>query len=207
MHGSVSVSTADASRRSDRLALQMLPQRGEKLLGRARDRAPPVASNERCLRSSSAWLRARVSSADSIPQAASTRRRNGRSRSGAPSQASSIASAICAERALAHHAAALERHARHSVDQRRLFVLAERRGAGLAHFEQALGTVLAHAGEDHADRRSSGDARRRTEQHVDRRPMAGDRRAVGQPAGCCDRRCDEVRGDATRARCRRGRAR
>src|SRR5262249_10553164 len=35
------------------------------------------------------------------------------------------------ERDLLHHGAALERRARHAVDQRRLLVLAERHGAGL----------------------------------------------------------------------------
>ena len=57
------------------------------------------------------------------------------------------------QRTLLHHRAALESRARHSVDQRRFFVLAECHAAGLAQFQKTFGTILPHASQNRADRR------------------------------------------------------
>ena len=49
--------------------------------------------------------------------------------------------------------AAADRLAGHAEDDAGRLVLGDRQGAGLAHFEQAPGAVVAHAGHDHARRR------------------------------------------------------
>src|SRR5579871_4065705 len=59
------------------------------------------------------------------------------------------------ERALAHHRTALEGNPRHAIDQRRRLILADGDRSGFAHLQHTFGAVLAHAGEDRADRASS----------------------------------------------------
>ena len=87
------------------------------------------------------------------------------------------------ERMLAHHRTALESRARHAVDQRRIPrpVRALRRRT--PQFQHPLGAVLTHAGQNRRRPPTCrSDARGRAEQDVDRGPMAADRGAVRQAA-------------------------
>src|SRR5579863_6456312 len=90
------------------------------------------------------------------------------------------------QRELALDGAAFEGDARHAVDERARLVLAERAGARLAHLQQPLGPVLAHAGEDHPDGLGAHGARARAEKNVHRGTVAGDRRPVVEPADEAD---------------------
>ena len=76
----------------------------------------------------------------------------------------------------------LKSDARHAVDQRGALVLAERGAAGVAHGQEALGTVASHAGQDDADGARRGDARHRLKQHIDRGPVARHQRALVEAA-------------------------
>ena len=71
--------------------------------------------------------------------------------------------------------AALERGFRHAIDDAGLLVLADRARAGLTHRKQPCRAILAHAGEDSADRVATHNLGHRLEQHVDRGAMTADR--------------------------------
>jgi hypothetical protein len=79
-------------------------------------------------------------------------------------------------------------------------------GAGAAHVQQAARAVVAHAGEDDADRVGAGAVRHRLEQHVDRGLVAVDQRAVAHRSPRTARRCAAVACGARPGRSARGRA-
>ena len=59
-----------------------------------------------------------------------------------------------------------------------MFILAIGAGTGFAHFHQATGAVVAHAGHDYTEGIAPGLHRRGAKQHIHRRPMATDQRPV-----------------------------
>ena len=63
---------------------------------------------------------------------------------------------------------------------RRRLVLRDGGGAGALHLEQAVGAVVAHAGQDDADGVGAGGLGHRAEQHVDAGPVPGDERPVAR---------------------------
>ena len=63
---------------------------------------------------------------------------------------------------------------RHPINHAAILVLTDRVSAGLAHFEQALGAVRAHAGEDDAEGIPARVLGNRIEQHVNRRAEPAD---------------------------------
>ena len=68
--------------------------------------------------------------------------------------------------------------ARHTEYDAACLILRKIISAGIFHFQHAERTILAHAGEDNADRVLSSRYGSRAEQHVDRRSMAVDRRPL-----------------------------
>ena len=89
--------------------------------------------------------------------------------------ASTTRVADAGERMLVFGGADLEGRARHAVDDGACLILRDGAGAGLAHVEQALRAVAAHAGEDARPRPCApARARHRREQHVDRGAVAVD---------------------------------
>ena len=84
-------------------------------------------------------------------------------------------------------------------------VLREVVGAGVLHFQHALGAVGAHAGQHHAERVLARRAGGRPEQHLDRGPVAVDRLAVATARRCSWRpSARRSRCECRPARCRRG---
>ena len=68
----------------------------------------------------------------------------------------------------------------HAVDGRGLLILTEREPAGGKNRLAAVDAVAAHAGHQEADGRALIHLGRRSEQHVDGRPVAADRRIVAR---------------------------
>ncbi len=66
-------------------------------------------------------------------------------------------------------------HAEHDTA---LLVLRHRARTGIVHFAQAAGTIVAHAGHDNTERIFASILGYGTEQHVHRRTMAVDQRAI-----------------------------
>src|ERR1700753_56437 len=64
----------------------------------------------------------------------------------------------------------------HAIDNTRGLILPNRESTGLTHLEEAGGAVPAHPGENAPDRVGGSRAGDRTKQHIDRRPVAGNRR-------------------------------
>src|ERR1035438_6702209 len=63
------------------------------------------------------------------------------------------------------------RFAGHAVDHASGLILCDRAGTALAHSQQTLGTVVAHAGEQHAHRLGTGGFGHGREEYVDRRAL------------------------------------
>src|ERR1051326_2843213 len=68
----------------------------------------------------------------------------------------------------------------HAEDDAGRFILRNRMAAGGGHFEKPLRAVVAHAGEDDADRVRAGGLRDRLEEHVDARTMSRNERSVAE---------------------------
>ena len=75
-------------------------------------------------------------------------------------------------------AAEFDRFLGHSEDYAGGFVLGDVDRAGLLHLQHSARAVVAHAGEDHANRILPGIAGGGAEQHIDRGPVAANQRAV-----------------------------
>ena len=80
------------------------------------------------------------------------------------------------------------RFARHAVNHARRFILCDGPCAGLAHLEQALGAIVAHAGEQNAHRVGPCGLGHRREEYIDRRAL------VTHPWPCLD--ADVIAADA-----------
>ena len=74
-------------------------------------------------------------------------------------------------------ATARDRLARHAEDHARLLGFGNRDRSGLSQGDHALGAIGAHPGQEQGHGRYAAQARRRLEQHVDRRPLVVDGRA------------------------------
>ena len=77
-----------------------------------------------------------------------------------------------AESDLRLDSATLSRRLRHSVNDTALLILAEGAGAVAPHGKQALRSILAHSGQNHADGVFPCGLRSRVKQDIDRRAMA-----------------------------------
>ena len=64
--------------------------------------------------------------------------------------------------------------ARHAKDNTTRFILGNGEGVGALHLQEAVGAVIAHPGQQHADGVSSGGLRHGAKKHVHARPVAGD---------------------------------
>src|SRR6185295_18236576 len=82
------------------------------------------------------------------------------------------------QRGDAVHGAEGDRLARHAEDHAARLVLGDRRPSRALQVEHAPGAVLAHPGQEHADRVAARAARRRLEQQVDRGTVARHERAL-----------------------------
>ena len=86
--------------------------------------------------------------------------------------------AIDAERHDPIHGARFDCLGGHPEDDATGFILSDIEGPGLLHLQHSLGAVVAHPGHDDADHVPPAVARRRTEQHIDRRTMPAHQRPV-----------------------------
>src|SRR5450759_4219929 len=67
--------------------------------------------------------------------------------------------------------AELDSFAGHAVDHAGSLILGDRAGAGLPHFQQAMGAIVAHAGEQNTHRIGAGGFGDGREKYVDRRAL------------------------------------